>query len=247
MRHAQLVVARLITVVLLFQNFRVVFLVVKRPRIVRVASPAQLHRAEPPRVLQPCRSREPFVVVHRVTRVRLRIEKVQTEINYKTSKLHALSGIKQFAVRVSLKASLKRRGLQFALDKHHTTRQIAIFHRCNTADNLHTLDIVCRNAAHIHTARGMVAPGIRVARSRARSLLHQLHIGVAVNRNTIGNENRTHRTHVVVASARASLSQFYAVGISKVGQLGSSSRQKRQEIGEARRLQMLDSLAVNNR
>ena len=73
------------------------------------------------------------------------------------TELHPLADEEKLAVAVGLESGGKGCGPGDTFDVYHSRGQIAVFGAGDSANDLHTFDIVGRNRAHIHTLVGRVA------------------------------------------------------------------------------------------
>ena len=211
--------------------------VVERARVIGVGREVQRIFLARPFLVYTRRKRHALVVFESVARVGLRVQIVGTEVQAQPPLLpfQTFRRIEKFRAHIGLQTEIQVATATFPFDFHQSTRQIAIFRRRNAANHLHALNLVGGNRAHIHAGIREVASG----RLRVPSTAQILHIGIGRNGCAVDDETRAQRRSGIISTGRRSLAQTDGVRRGQHGILRPTARQKFQNVGKTRRLQVL--------
>ena len=173
-------------------DVRVSLTVIKRPRIIKGRVPLQSSMLILLLAISISdRTRHSLVALEVICRIYLRVHISQVNIQDRLTwnpKSQTFSDGKEFAVTIRLETSRPRNGTTYLLDIHHSTGQVAIFHRRNTTYYFHRLDVICGNRAHVNTLISNVTIIFCRRRTDWRLRIRQwriLQVGIGRDRNTI--------------------------------------------------------------
>ena len=117
--------------------------------------------------------------------------------------LKAFRQIKEFGTHVRLQARLKVASSPQTVDLYQSAGQVAVFHRRDASYNLHALNVVGRDGAHVHSRIGIVATG----GSRLPCAADILHVGIGGDGCTVNHETGAQRRGGIIVAHRVGLTQ----------------------------------------
>ena len=223
----------------------VLFLVVERTREVEVRGEGQLVAFMLPALAQAGRYRHTLVVLQVVARVGLGVEVIGAHVQGQAAlgPLQVLGGIQQFGAHIGLEAELQVVAAPTALDFHQSTGQVAVFHRRDAAHDFHTLDVIGRDAAHVHAGIGVVTGGGHEVPGSGQVL----HVGIGRDGSAVDDEAGAQRRGGVVAAADGNLADVDVVGGAQRRVMAAAAGQQFQQIGKTRGLQVLHRVFLDAR
>ena len=180
---------RFIRIFRLIIEIRVNFIIIKRTGIIEIGRNLPTVKICQPSFSEPGRKRQSPVIFKPVSWIRLRIEVINTEIegHLLGSPFQSFCKIKEFASHICFQTGIPVISTSPTFYFHQTTCQIAIFYRWNATYHLYFLDIIGRDATHIHS-------GIHIFSGCCCCIprpSHILHIGIGTDGSSIYYKTRS--------------------------------------------------------
>ena len=206
--------------------------------------------------VQSSRQGHTLVVLEVVAWINLRVKVASIHVHdvVALTQIKSLAHAHEFAILIGFKTRSERRGSSHSLDVDHATGEVAILHAGDATHNLHTLDVVGRDGAHVHTTIGHVALAFR-SRHVAACARHVLHVGITIDWSSIYHKQGAERTYciVLIVALRprggevACLTQLNGVHASHVGSVGNVAWQEFEQVAETGGLQVRHGITVDAR
>ena len=175
---------------------RIYLFAIDATRVVQMALELQPEGLYLPFLLQPDGTGNTLVVLQGVGRIGFGVQIIHTKIEYSLlplsvglTRLHfkSLAEEKQLAEPVGFESCPPWGRFARSLDLHHARGDIAVFSSGYASDDLHFLDVIGRDRAHVHT--GSYAVPLRVGSVGIG--LHVLHVRIGVDRSAVNDERGT--------------------------------------------------------